>query len=191
MILSTIREASSKKRKRKNGARWTILHRTFIDDRPEYINNREQIGDWEVDTIVGTRKDKECILTMVDRRSRYVVAEKLRNKKADSTFNTISSLVKRYDIKSLTFDNGHEFAYHYKLWLPTYFCQPYSSRQKGQIEQVNKLLRRYIPKKSAISSFDNIHVQRAVHALNHTPRKCLGWKTPYEIYFGLSVAIDL
>lgn len=180
-----------RKRKQKLWQRWTILHRTFIDERPDYINYRERLGDREADTIVGTRKDKHCIVTLVERKSRYLKAQMLENKKAHNVYNAISSLVEGHDVQSMTFDNGHEFAFHYKLWFDTYFCHPYSSREKGQVEYTNKLIRRYIAKKANLSSYDDSYVQLLVHVLNHTPRKCLWFRTPFEVYFWFSVAIAL
>lgn len=180
-----------KKRKKNKRKRWVILHRVSIEERPDIINKRERFGDREADTIVGTKKDKNCIVTLIDRKSRYIKAKMLENKKAHGVLNAISSLVKGHDVQSMTFDNGHEFALHYKLWFDTYFCHPYSSREKGQVEYANKLIRRYIPKKANLSSYDDSYLQQVVHVLNHMPRKCLWFKTPYQVYFWSSVAIGL
>ena len=85
--------------------------------------------------------------------------------------------------KTLSVDSGIEFKGHEKFGIPTYFCHPYSSWEKGGVEYSNRLLRRHFPKKTLLAQYSPKLISLAVVAINHTPRKCLGFKTPYEVFF--------
>lgn len=164
-----------------------IPNRTDIDERPEIINNRERVGDWEGDLIIGANH-KGAIVTLDERKSKLRLAFPINNKLANLTTNAIILLLTPFKefVKSITFDNGREFAKHteaaQKLQCDTYFAKPYHSWERGQNENANGLLRQYFPKKMELIDIAVEEVLRAVDKLNSRPRKCLGFKTPYEVF---------
>ena len=178
-----------KGRKRKKGARKgqkvLIPQRTWIDERPEVVNHRKRFGDFEGDTIVSRRGDTTSFVSLIERKSRYLFAYKVPNKKSDQMQQTILSLTKNIPVQTMTFDNGVEFAHHYKLPYDTYFCRPYSSWQKGQIEYANRLIRRFFPKRTLLKNISLQQLQSAINTINNTPRKCLNFKTPQEVFLEL------
>ena len=164
-----------------------IPNRVDIDERPEEANNRERIGDWEADTIIG-KNHKGAIVTLDERKSKLRLAFPLSGKKAQPVLDaTVLMLdpIKTF-VKTITFDNGKEFTLHEKiaeaLGCDTYFAKPYSSWERGQNENANGLLRQYFPKAMELIDVTIKDVFRAVHKLNSRPKKCLGYKTPYEAF---------
>ena len=130
-----------------------IKNKVSIDERPEIINNKQRFGDWEIDTIIG-KNHKGAILTVVERKSNFILIRKLKGKNAkDLAKETIRLLAPYKDlVHSITSDNGTEFAEHEyiaeKLNAKFYFAHPYSSWERGLNEYSNKLIRQYIPKKT-------------------------------------------
>jgi|SRR6185295_1255876 len=171
-----------KKKKKGSTPKVLIPHRIWIDDRPPVVDKRERFGDYEGDTIVSRRGDKTSLLTILERKSRYLFASKVPNKKSDQVRKKISQMMKKLAVQTMTFDNGVEFAYHYKLSWQTYFCHPYSSWEKGQVEYANRLLRRFFPKKSILKDISHAQLKKTVERINATPRKCLKYQTPQEIF---------
>lgn len=179
-----------KQRSRKHGKNKQIKGITPIDLRPQIINERRRVNDWETDTM-------ECkinhLSVQTERSTRLLRIHRIRNKTAKETNNaliqTIESLPSN-SIKSITFDNGKEGAYHWKLkrayGLETYFCDPYSSWQKGSVENINGILRRYFPKKMDLSKITDYEIQIIQEKINNTPRKILNYKTPNELYLELN-----
>ncbi len=164
-----------------------IPNRVDIDERPDEANNRERIGDWEADTIIG-KNHKGAIVTLDERKSKLRLAFPLSGKKAQPVLDaTVLMLdpIKTF-VKTITFDNGKEFTLHEKiaeaLGCDTYFAKPYSSWERGQNENANGLLRQYFPKAMELIDVTIKDVFRAVHKLNSRPKKCLGYKTPYEAF---------
>lgn len=164
-----------------------IPNRTDIDDRPELVNTRERVGDWEADTMIG-KNHKGVFVTLDERKSKLRLALPVSNKKARSVTDAMLSLfspLKRF-VHTITFDNGKEFAYHEEvakaIQCKTYFAKPYHSWERGQNENANDLLRQYFPKSMELISVTTKQVLDAVHKLNSRPRKCLGFKTPYEAF---------
>ena len=164
-----------------------IKDRVSIHKRPEIVEEKKRIGDFEIDTIIGKGK-KGAIVTMVDRKSMYLKLSIPCSKNSKIVANEIKRLLYPYKkkIHTITTDNGLEFAQHKNvsktLKCDFYFCDPYSSWQRGLNENVNGLIRQYIPKGT---NFENITKQQIVeieNRLNHRPRKTLGWKTPYEVF---------
>ena len=156
------------------------IPRVDIDKRPEAANKRKRVGEWEADTIIG-KNNKGVIVTLDDRKSKLRLAMPAANKKARNVTDVVISL-----FKPLTFDNGKEFAYHEEisnsLNCDAYFAKPYHSWERGQNENANGLLRQYFPKSMELIDVTKKEVFAAVHKLNSRPRKCLGYKTPYEIF---------
>ena len=176
-----------RKKKNKAGKKQLIPNRINIEKRPEYINKREFIGDAEGDLIVSKKGEKSALLTVIDRKSRFLFAESIPNKSPVSVVKKMKVITEYYDMNSITLDNGIEFQQHEKYGCDTYFCNPYSSWEKGQIEYANRLIRRFIPKKSVISDFSDKQIQSIIRLINNTPRKCLGYKTPIEVRFSKSI----
>jgi IS30 family transposase len=160
-----------------------------ICQRPAAVENKERIGDFEADTIIG-KNHKEAIVTLVDRHSKFTLMQKVVSKEAFDVSRAILKLLKPLQgiVKTITSDNGKEFAYHQeierKLNAFFYFAEPYKSWQRGLNEHTNGLIREYIPKKTDFSNVSNRDIVTIQDRLNHRPRKVLGYKTPYEVFFG-------
>jgi transposase, IS30 family len=159
-----------------------------IDTRPKVVETRERIGDWEGDTIVGGERTSG-ILTHVERRSGYLIADLFFKKSAEwvqektvERFKTIHPDKKH----TLTYDNGSEFSDHERLerfsGIPVYFAYPYHSWERGTNENTNGLLREFFPKKMNFASLRQQDVEKVVTLINHRPRKRLGYLTPYEVF---------
>lgn len=164
-----------------------IPNRVDIDHRPELANKRMRVGDWELDTIIG-KAHKGAIVTMDDRKSKLRLALPVSQKKASLVSQSIIHLlrpIKDY-VHTLTFDNGKEFARHEnickELDCNSFFAKPYHSWERGQNENANGLLRQYFPKNMPLDKVSTQEVAIAVNKLNSRPRKCLGFKTPYEVF---------
>ena len=177
------------KRYRKHKNRQIIIkNKVSIDHRPPIINNKERFGDWEIDTIVG-KNHKGAIITVVERKSNFLLIRKLKNKNASEVaMQTIRMLAPYKDlVHSITSDNGTEFAKHEyiakKLNAKFYFAHPYSSWERGLNEYSNKLIRQYIPKKSDFNDFSNMDIFQINNKLNSRPRKLLCFSNPSEILF--------
>jgi len=164
-----------------------IPNRISIEQRPEHINQRLEIGHMETDLVFCNGSQSENILTSVDRKTRYVILDKNTNKKALFIANSFMRAAKRNDvpIKSSTFDNGLEFARHtwlcMALKIQTFFCKPHSPWQKGQIENTNGRLRYFIPKQANMRTFSEQRIQEIQDLMNNQPRRCLGYRTPKEV----------
>jgi transposase, IS30 family len=180
-----------KKRKKRYGSgrdkRGKIVNRVDIDQRPAVVEERSRIGDWEGDLIIG-KSHQGAVVTLVERKSRYALASKVPSKEASPVSKAIEELLGQYEehCHTLTFDNGREFALHEQiaktLTCQVFFAKPYHSWERGCNENTNGLLRQYLPKHSNLKTVCEHHVQFAVNSLNHRPRKCLGWRTPHEVF---------
>jgi len=160
--------------------------RVFIDRRPKIINRRLKYGDWEGDFIVSGKQGKGALIVLSERKARYTVIRKIMTRNPQIVNEHIHEMTGGLvDFNSLTLDNDISFAKHLEMseliGAPIYFCHPYHSWEKGSVENVNKLIRQYIPKGSDISRYDNDEIQEIEKALNNRPRKCLNYKTPLEV----------
>jgi len=168
--------------------RGQIKNRVNISKRAKIIEKKTRFGDFEVDTIIG-KDHKGAIVTLVDRKSKFTLMKIVDSKKADVVTQAIIELL--YPIKKLvhtiTSDNGKEFSYHEevasKLNIKFYFCDPYSSWQRGLNEHTNGLVREYIPKKSYFENIYQSEITIIQNRLNNRPRKILNYYTPNEIFF--------
>ncbi len=164
-----------------------IPNRVDIDERPAEANHRERVGDWEADTIID-KNHKGAIVTLDDRKSKLRLAFPLLGKMATLVKDTMLLLFKPIQsfVETITFDNGKEFTLHEalakKLECNTYFAKPYHSWERGQNENANGLLRQYFPKAMELTDVTIKQVFDAVDKLNSRPRKCLKFKTPYEVF---------
>ena len=161
-----------------------------IKDRPKEVRKRETIGHWELDTVVSSRgKSKACLSTFVERKSRFLIAQVMENRKS-STFNfhcfTAFKDIPTNLIKTFTVDRGKEFAGYVDientLNIDVYFADAYASWQRGTNENTNGLLREFYPKKFDFSSINQKELDNIVTIINNRPRKCLGYKTPAEVF---------
>jgi len=168
-----------------------IPNRVDIDERPEVVNRRERPGDWEADTMIG-KGQRGALVTLDERKSKLRLAFPVANKTAEAVTGSIIALLSDFKdcVHTLTFDNGKEFAKHEQIaqaiGCKTYFAKPYHSWERGQNENANGLLRQYFPKAMGLLDVTTRQVLEAVHKLNNRPRKCLGFKTPYEVFRALS-----
>lgn len=161
-----------------------------IWDRPAYVRRRKIIGHWEGDTVEG-KKGSDCITTIVERASRFLLAGKTTGKESRDVSQVIVSLLSelpKQHRRSLTVDRGTEFARHREITsslkkMPVYFCDPHSPWQRGTNENTNGLLRQYIPKSEDIALWTDEEIRYIVGKINMRPRKCLNWKTPYEVFY--------
>lgn len=163
--------------------RGQITNRADISLRPEIIEQRERFGDWEGDTIVG-RGHRGVLLTLVERKTRFTKMMSLPNRKASLICKASTALLRDFDIKSITFDNGKEFALHEQLGknlgADIYFARPYHSWERGTNENTNGLIRQFFSKRMPLDKLDCKLVQKVENLLNHRPRKVLGYLTPFE-----------
>lgn len=164
-----------------------IKDRVSIDKRPLFIDRRRQPGHWEADLMMLSDK-KHNLLVAQERSSRYTFIAKQDTKFAQPTVDRIKGWLEPLPSalrRSLTQDNGPEFFLHHQLnplGIKTYFCDPHSPWQKGGVENMNGRIRRFIPLKTAPDSFSDDNLQELADMLNATPRKCLGFKTPAEVF---------
>ncbi len=182
----------NKRRKKKYGKascnKAIINNKVSIEKRPDVINKKERIGDWEIDTIVG-KNHKGAILTAVERKTNLILMRKLKSKNSEEVAREIVRLLAPYKDKvdSITSDNGTEFSrWEYvarKLEAEYYFAHPYSSWERGLNEYSNKLIRQYIPKKSDFDNIDDSYILRITDKLNKRPRKLLGFRMPIDLFF--------
>lgn len=179
-------------RRKKYGStlrRYRIQNQTSIDLRPKVVNLRKRIGDWEGDTVEG-KNHQGRLLTLVDRRSRFTSALKVKSKYSSEVVGAIKRALKSVPDnarRTLTLDNGTEFS-HFKdiessLGTRVYFAHPYSSWERGTNENTNGLLRQYFPKDTDFTKISSQQLASAVIQLNNRPRKCLNWRTPHEVFF--------
>jgi IS30 family transposase len=175
-------------RRKKKGTpkRVMIPNRIWIDDRPKAVDSRETIGHWEGDTLGSKRGETLNVLGSIERKSRFLVADILPNRKPALSAKKLHQWNLKYHFQSITLDNGIEFRNHEQIGCDTFFCHPYSSWEKGQVEYAMRLLRRLIPKKSSLQYLSKKQLQTFVKLLNNTPRKCLNWKTPYQVFYNIS-----
>lgn len=163
---------------------WWIKERVFIEFRPEKIGKLIEFGHYECDLIVWPQWTKEVLLVIIEKKTRWKIAKKLPNKKAETIEKTLKKWISYLWIKSITFDNWIEFANHYKLWIPTYFSEPYHSREKAQVERWNREYRRYFPKKTIRKKISQRDIDKITQKINNKPMKVLNFKFPNE-YFNL------
>lgn len=184
-----LRRAKRKRQKRyfRKSRLPVITGKISIHDRPNVINNRSRYGDWETD-LMCFGKSKVAVSVQYERKGQYTNITKINNKRADTNYEVLASLKEKFPAnftKSITFDNGPENANHLQLKydhnIKTYFCDIYSSWQKGGVENLNGLLRQYLPKRINPNTISNEYIRNIQELLNERPRKKLGYLTPAEV----------
>lgn len=179
-----------KRAKSKYGGQMTIHPNRLIRDWPEEIKERSRIGDWEGDTITG-KIGSGLITTLVDRKSRYLIAGKVKSKHASVQREKIEELLRDQKVQSISLDNGVEFAEHEMiektLHADVYFADPHCPWQRGSNENTNGLLRFFFPRSANFREITQEQVDYVVKLMNGRPRKCLGWQTPEEVFKGVAL----
>jgi transposase, IS30 family len=179
-----------KKRRKRVGdydRRGKIPNRKSIEERPEVVEQRTRLGDWEVDLMLG--KDHQGVLvTLTERKSRFTLLRKVANKQAQLVSQAIVELLQWIStLESITADNGKEFAAHQHisqmLSVDFYFAHPYSSWERGTNENTNGLIRQYVPKSHSLKNISFQEETMIMDRLNLRPRKCLDFRTPFEVFF--------
>lgn len=164
----------------------TIHPDRLIADWPEEILNRLRLGDWEGDTVSGA-VGKGRIVTFVDRKSRFLCAALLKSKRPDDTFQAVLKALNGVPVRSVSLDNGSEFAWFRKmeasLDAPVFFAKPHAPWERGSNENVNGLLRFFFPKGCDFLAVTDDELQAVVDLVNSRPRKCLDWFSPADIFF--------
>lgn len=174
---------------------WSIKNLIWIKERDKdlKIKNREDLWHWETDSIIFSNQ-KNILSVQIERRTRFVHITKLEDKTANKTLLALNDLYNYANndisrnwlniVKSISFDRWTEWAYHYKLnkkyWIKTYFCNPYSSRQKWWVENINMFIREYFPRNTNMKNITDDEIKKVQDILNNRPRKCLGFLTPKE-----------
>ena len=181
-----------KQRRKRYGSierRGQIKNRVSIENRPAVVDLRSRVGDWEADTVIG-KQGHSVLVTLVERKTRFTVAIKAANKTARAVTDAICDYLKPYQerVLTLTYDNGREFAYHEEitreLTAEGFFAHPYHSWERGLNENTNGLIRQYIPKGKDIDDLSDEDVAKIINKINKRPRKCLGFKTPHQLFTG-------
>jgi IS30 family transposase len=189
--------SQKKRRKRLHGRdrRGQLLGRRSIEERPAIVAERSRIGDWEVDTIIGKQHQKG-IVTLTERKSRFALLAKVSQRSAEQVRERLVQLLLPFldKLQTMTSDNGKEFAQHEQLAaeldLEFFFAHPYTAWERGSNENMNGLVRQYLPKKTDFNQVTNADLVWIMDRLNLRPRKCLGFRTPFEVFFDLPVALD-
>ena len=185
-----LRHKNKKYHNRRNSyqRRGIIIDRISIDKRPKIVEKKNRIGDFEIDTVIG-RHHIGALVTVVDRKSKFTLIKKVDSKQAkEVTKALIGMLLPLKPItKTITSDNGKEFAYHKEvsdaLDTDFFFAHPYSSWERGLNEHTNGLIRQYLPKKTVFTQISKEEITTIQDKLNHRPRKVLNYRTPYEVFF--------
>ena len=160
-------------------------YNNWIDKRPSIVDRRCRIGDFERDTLLGKFRGP-VLLTIVERKTRLTKIGKVSKICSELTHKATMKLLKNMKVRTITNDNGPEFARHEEtakaLKAKVYFNHPYSSWERGTNENTNGLIRQYYPKGTDFSKVGEKELKRLERLLNSRPRKCLGYKTPFEVY---------
>jgi len=187
ILYTRLRQQGRRRKKYGSSRKNRIKDRVSIEERPSVVNEKIRVGDFEADTIIGKGR-QGAIVTIVDRKSMYTKISLPVTKKSHIVANEMVRLLAPFkkSVHTITTDNGLEFAKHQtiskKLKCDYYFCHPYSSWERGLGENINGLIRQYIPKGSSFEHLTKKDIKHIENRLNHRPRKSLGWKTPYEVF---------
>lgn len=178
-----------RKRYRSYDSRGRLAGKRHISTRPRTVEHRRQLGHWEVDTLVGVGA-KDCVATLVERKTGFTMLGQLADRTSRGMSRRLQTLVRRapQQFKTFTADNGTEF-HDYKLVeqhtdVTFYFATPYHSWERGSNENLNGLLRQYLPKRTSFAGLTQQHCDAIARRLNTRPRKRLGYRTPEECFYG-------
>ncbi len=186
-LYQRLRHSGKKRRKAygKPDSRGVLPGKRHISERPISADNQTRFGHYEIDTVIGA-DDQHCIVTLVDRRSKYTQIGKLTCRKAHVTNQRLVKLIERdaMPFRTITADNGTEFHQYEEVekstGVPFYFCTPYHSWERGLSENTNGLIRQFLPKRTSMKDVTQRDCDRIAKMLNTRPRKSLGYRTPEE-----------
>jgi IS30 family transposase len=186
-----------KKRRKRYGSydrRGKLPNRVSIEKRPAIVEQRQRIGDWEVDTIIG-KGHHQAIITLIERKSRFALLRKVEQRTAGQVSNALIDLLQPVAdrLHTITADNGKEFAEHervaHELQVDFFFAHPNAAWERGANENMNGLVRQYIPKERNFASVADVELIQIMKRLNYRPRKCLDFMSPIDVFFNQSVAL--
>jgi IS30 family transposase len=174
-------QRTSVRKHTKQAARIMIKERVSIAVRPPEVTNRTEAGHYERDTVVGRKGTVGGVSTSIERVSRLLLATKVLSMRPHEHAAVVLADSKKYLTKSVTYDNGIENRNHRTTGVTSYFCAPYHSWEKGSVENANKMLRRYFPKRTDFSQVTQEQIDAAVTCINNKPRKILGYRSSLEV----------
>jgi IS30 family transposase len=157
---------------------------------------RDRIGDWEGDTVIG-KGHGGALVTVVERASKYTVLEGVLHKTAAAVHQAVTRGLQPYKalVHTITYDNGLEFSEHAgmakDLEAQIYFAHPYASWERGVNENTNGLIRQFFPKDQDLRGVTDEQLTTVMQTLNHRPRKTLGYRTPYEVFFDTTTSLTV
>ena len=176
-------------RKKKGKKKTVVQNKVNISERADSANNRMEFRHFEADTIFSCKGSKSALLVLVDRLTRKTNIKKLERKDAFLASSSIVFALSEYNIlhlHTITYDNGSEFAKHEdvnkSLQCNSYFCNAYHSWEKGMVENINGLIRRFLPKETDFDNISEETIQRIENWINNRPMKVLGWRSPNEVF---------
>ena len=197
-LISLLVRAHRKRKNRGYSRRHKKSHipeRVSIGRRPQHVLKRLKTGHWETDTAI-SRKSVAALQITVERKTRYTRLAKLKQKGSREMSIALTRRLSRYPLemrRSITYDNGSENVEHSRtnrvLGTRSYFCEPYHSWERGTVENTIGLVRRFFPKKTDFAMISKNKIQSVERWLNNRPRKCLGFKTPAEVFKSAGVAL--
>lgn len=187
-----------KKKRKKKKVQKRVNKGTSIEERPEEINSRITFGHWEMDTVIGKSTDKKCLLVLTERLTREEIVELLQSHTAAEVVKALDRIERRFtekgfreNFKSITVDNGCEFAdvdgiersrRNKKKRTKVYYCNPYSSYERGSNENQNRMLRRFFPKGETMSEVTKAQVKKAEEWINNYPRKIHNYRSAEDLF---------
>lgn len=189
-VYVNLRGARKQRRKRYGAydSRGQIAAKRHISNRPMHVEDRQEQGHWEIDTVMGSSRDTHCILTLVERKTGYTLIGKLPNRTKAALNERLEYLLEQHPkrFKTITADNGTEFHGYAEIEsnnpVTYYFATPYHSWERGTNENTNGLIRQYLPKGKSMMDLRQIDCNQIAEKLNTRPRKRLNFKTPKEEY---------
>jgi IS30 family transposase len=189
VLYTNLRGAQKQRRKRYGSydSRGRLAGKRSIAERPAIVESHQQIGHWEADTLLGAT-DRHCLLSLVERKTGYVLLGKLRARTTAEVNRRAAQLICRqnHPVRTITVDNGTEFnayaALEQKTQARFYFATPHHAWERGTNENTNGLLRRYLPKRQSMKHLNQWDCNQIAAILNTRPRKRLGYRTPEECY---------
>ena len=187
-----LRGARKQRRKRygRYDSRGRLAGKRPITDRPAVVNTRQQLGHWEADTVLGASQAGPCVLSLVERKTGYLLLGQLRQRISAAVNTRAQQLiaVQPHPVRTITVDNGTEFHDYARLERATatrfYFATPHHAWERGTNENTNGLIRQYLPKRQSMAHLTQHECNRIATKLNRRPRKRLGYRTPEECYEG-------
>jgi IS30 family transposase len=191
LLYKRLRIAGRRKYRKRYGKwdlRGQIANRVSIEERPGIVESKERFGDWEADCVVGAHH-KGFLVTLVERRGKGVLIGHCQHKRSEEVSQEIIRLMSPYRqwVRTITFDNGREFAGHQQvakaLSCDCYFAHPYQSWERGLNENTNGLIRQYFPKGTDLRGVTAHEIEQVTHRLNHRPRKTLDYQTPQKVFW--------